>query len=274
MTDNSFSCMDSCTPGGVYLCQVKPGVSCGACCGLYNVVDASRPAIYSLLSNRTRLFSEVGRNYESVLAFADEIAEIEDQNRPFENFYHCPFIGFMDTEPESPGCLLHPLASKNNGLDLRGASYYGGMTCSMYFCPACREVPERYKKILRSVSDDWYLFGLVITESEAVKCFFENIEKDSGIQLDPDSAVSRPDFCEAVRFFMNLKTVWPFRKDGILADYFFNDREIWPDEKIYNNANRWTPVLKAFRSEISCSEDMEKASDILDEAVSRAVQAF
>jgi len=259
------SSLDPETPGRVYLCQVRPGVSCGACCGLYNVADASRPMVYEMLKKRTELFASVNRNYDDVLAFADKIAGIESQNRPIEDFHHCPYIGFMDTDPVSPGCLLHPRASGNNGLDLRGISYYGGMTCNMYFCPSCREIPERYKKILRYAADDWYLFGLLITESEVIKCFFENIEKDIGRLLDPDKTTFSDDFYVTVRSFTNLKIEWPFRKNGILANYFFKDGDGLPAyEDNFSLETRWKPILKAFRSEISCNKDLENAVDLLE----------
>ena len=34
--------LDHRTPGEVYLCQISSTVSCGACCGLYNVKNLSR----------------------------------------------------------------------------------------------------------------------------------------------------------------------------------------------------------------------------------------
>lgn len=261
-----FSNLDPEIPGKVYLCQVRPGVSCGACCGLYNVSDASRPAIYDMLLKRTELFASVKRKYEDVLAFADKIALIENQRRPIDDFHHCPYIGFMNSDPLSPGCLLHPMASGNNGLDLRGVSYYGGMTCNMYFCPTCRDIPERYKKILRYAADDWHSFGLLITESDVIKCFFENVETDLGRLLEPDEMNFSDEFFEAVRGFINLKTDWPFRKNGILVNYFFNDGiGAAPDiQDKYGLVNRWNPVLKAFRSEISCVKDFDRAVDLLE----------
>lgn len=263
MTNLPFSCLDKETPGNVYLCQVKPGVSCGACCGLYNVKDASRPSVFALLKRRTELFASAERSYEGVLAFADEIGRIEDQTRPMDDFHHCPYIGFMDTDPASPGCLLHPRASGNNGLDLRGVSYYGGMPCHMYFCPTCREVPERFKKILRSAAADWHSFGLIITEADAVKCFFENVESLTKSLIDPDKIWQDEKIAEAVRAFMDLKVEWPFRRDDVLANYFFKDRKAAPeDEKALET--RWNPVLKAFRSEISNQDDMQRALVLLD----------
>lgn len=266
LTDLPFSSLDPEVPGTVYLCQVRPGVSCGACCGLYNVTDASKSSIYGMLQKRTELFASVKRNYDDVLAYADKIALIENQIRPIEDFHHCPYIGFMDSDPISPGCLLHPMASGNHGLDLRGISYYGGMTCNMYFCPTCREVPERYKQILRYAADDWYSYGLLITEKEVINCFFENIEKDLGKNIDPCNIRFSDDFYGAVRSLMDLKIEWPFRKSGILVNYFFNDGiGTAPEIELKNGLpNRWDPVLKAFRSEISCMEEFNQAVCILE----------
>lgn len=275
MTDLPFSCFDPETPGRVYLCQVRPGVSCGACCGLYNVSDASRSAIFEMLKKRTDLFASVNRSYEGVLAFADEIEKTENQSRPIDDFHHCPYIGFMDTDPVSPGCLLHPRAEGNNGLDLRGVSYYGGMPCHMYFCPTCHEIPDRYKKAIRYAAVDWHSFGLIITESEAIKNFFENVENDAAKLIDPEEISKNQKLREALKSFIEIKTEWPFRKDKILANYFFKDGDKGlPSENEYASKTRWTPVLKAFRSEISKQDDLAGAVDLLEKTALNMVRAM
>lgn len=268
-----FSGIDPEIPGEVYLCQVRPGISCGACCGLYNVADASRLTINDMLMRRTELFSRIDRTFESVLAFGEKIAALESGERPISDFHHCPYIGFMDSDPKSPGCLLHPMASGNNGLDLRGASYYGGMTCNMYFCPSCRELPVRFKKIIRSAADDWYSYGLMITESTVLSCFFENAENAAGKELFSDEENHDSHFNRAVREFLGLKIEWPSRKSRILANYFFNDKEgVLPEIKDGRGQNsRWYPVFKAFRSEFADSGELSKAEYVLDDLVSRLV---
>ncbi len=274
MQDN-FLNHDTLTPGRVYLCQVSPGISCGACCGLYNVADASRFAINEMLERRTEIFKKTRRDYESIFAFADEIAKTENRNRPVDNFHHCPYIGFMDTEPLSPGCLLHPLAAGNNGLDLRGASYYGGMPCHMYFCPTCHEIPERYKKAARMSADDWWIFGLFITESAVIKCFFENVELCAGKKIEPDSLKNHHAFCSAVRSFMRLKAEWPFRKDDVLANYFFKDIDGYQaDMDFFDSENKWTIIFKAFRTRVSSPDDVKTAEGILEQAVIKAAEAI
>ena len=157
--------MDSGVPGGVYLCQVNATVSCGACCGLYNVADASRADLEPMLARRASAFAALPRTVAALDGFARDIQAGERQDRPFPEFHHCPFIGLIGRRHSRVGCLLHPLAEGNRGVDYRGLSDYGGLACRTYFCPATRVLPARYKSILRIALDDWHLYGLVVTEA-------------------------------------------------------------------------------------------------------------
>ena len=141
--------LDAAVPGGVYLCQVGETVSCGACCGLYNVSDITRHTLSGRLENRSALFRSVSRTVQDIDRFAREIAFLESDQRPFEKFHHCPFIGLIGDRLSRVGCLLHPMADGNHGVDFRGLSYYGGMACRTYFCPATHGMMPRYKKVLR-----------------------------------------------------------------------------------------------------------------------------
>ena len=104
-------------PGKIYLCQVNATVSCGACCGLYNVEDASRDALRSLLLVRSEKLAQVPRNLEAILAFKAEIEANENGTRPYPKFHHCPYIGLAGDKLSRVGCLLHPLADGNQGVD-------------------------------------------------------------------------------------------------------------------------------------------------------------
>jgi hypothetical protein len=54
--------MDNSVPGGVYLCQINERVSCGACCGLYNVADVSSEELTEILIRRTEAFERISRD--------------------------------------------------------------------------------------------------------------------------------------------------------------------------------------------------------------------
>ena len=63
----------------VYLCQVGNRISCSACCGLYNRVDASKLGLKKILKNRTESFLKVERTMESILEFGRE-TELREWN--------------------------------------------------------------------------------------------------------------------------------------------------------------------------------------------------
>jgi hypothetical protein len=212
-------------PGGVYLCQVGETVSCGACCGLYNLADASRGRLQVMLARRTERFRRTPRTPEAIDAFQAEMDPAEPQPRPFHDFYHCPFVGLVGEGGRRVGCLLHPLSEGNGGVDHRGLSFYGGLACREYFCPSCRSLPPAYKVLVQAACDDWYLYGLAITEERLLSAFFGEVERRLGRPLPADPGELRPEAAAAVAAFLRLKLEWPFRGPGWKgpAHYIFND---------------------------------------------------
>jgi hypothetical protein len=216
--------LDNQVPGGVYLCQVSARVSCGACCGLYNVADLSRENLTRMLARRTRRFALTPRTVAGIEAFAYETGADEFQTRPFADLHHCPFIGLIGDAPGRVGCLLHPLGDGNQGVDFRGMSYYGGMACRTFFCDTTKNLAPRWKRILRQVLDDWYLFGLVITEAELLTAIFSHLESLIGEPLDASMAARGP-FAARLKQLLRLKCRWPFRpaSHGTACHYLFSD---------------------------------------------------
>jgi hypothetical protein len=208
--------LDGHCPGGVYLCQTGESISCGACCGLYNVADPSREGLRVLLERRTDLFQQTPRNYDALIEFKTLIEASDNPDRPYPEFHHCPYIGLIGEDRSRPGCLLHPLGLGNNGVDHRGLSHWGGFACATYFCPTCTDVPARYKRILRQTSTDWYIYGLVVTEPGFLTGFFSQVESVLGRELTPSDGTV-PKFRETVSRFYGLKALWPHRPDGFTA---------------------------------------------------------
>jgi hypothetical protein len=212
-------------PGCVYLCQVGATVSCGACCGLYNCADASRGYLESLIAGRTEEFRQVPRTADTITDFQVKWERRDPRPRPYPDFYHCPFLGLIGANGSRVGCLLHPLADGNAGIDYRGLSFYGGLACRDYFCPSHRNLPAAYKEIVRAVCADWYLYGLVITEDRLLSAFFGAIEKRLGRDLSAADILMHAHSRKAVLEFLTLKLNWPYRvPDGSgPGNYFFND---------------------------------------------------
>ena len=220
--DNSDQ-LDSAAPGGVYLCQINENISCGACCGLYNLSDASPGQVTAILEWRTHAFAEVPRRMDDIWDFMKRVEARENQDRPFPHFHHCPYLGLVGERRSRVGCLLHPLGEGNDGVDWRGLSYYGGMACRTYFCPTHRRLSPERKQVIRAVAEDWYGYGLIITEWKLLSAFFNEIESRMGRQVAPD-LIESDAFRTALQSVLRLKKEWPFRIDPERpASYFFED---------------------------------------------------
>lgn len=271
----TFEALDSQTPGGVYLCQVSGTVSCGACCGLYNVPDPSRPGLEELLARRTRRFGRVPRTVEAITQFESEIRSAEPSERPLPEFHHCAFIGFIGENRSRVGCLLHPLADGNNGLDFRGLSYYGGMACNGYFCPGCREMPARIKQCVRAVADDWHLYGMVVTESRLLTELATAVEAKAGMEISPSKLPPGSPAAAAFLNLLRLKLDWPFRSNSALViHYYFNDglyaRPPVDPARLGLPQSPWVPILSELGSDLRTADEFRAA----EARVSAAVDAL
>lgn len=263
--------LDKTTPGGVYLCQVSEEISCGACCGLYNVADPGYESIYEMLDQRTLLFEQTPRDYDSLVEFETIVAKRENPKRPYPEFHHCRYIGLIGENKNRPGCLLHPLGAGNNNIDHRGLSDWGGLACASYFCPTCHQTPARYKKIMRICADNWYLYGLMATESEMLNTFFARIETIAGKELEPDLFINNQIAAETINDFFRLKQNWPFRETGYNrhGNYFFNDnfypRQTIPYEDLGIEPSCFDSVLKGLGSVFRTAGEARQAEQILSE---------
>ena len=155
-----------------HLCQPDGAKSCGACCGLYNWHDHSRETLRSLLQRRTSLFFPWGKEID--FHYYRQLAEVPASNpKLLETIYNCEFLGFIDQGQKRVGCLLHP--SIHEGVDLRGNSFYGAELCAGHFCPSYTHLTKVEQSAVFMALDDWYLYGLVITDIDLVKEFFQKI---------------------------------------------------------------------------------------------------
>ena len=255
-------------PGGVYLCQVSDSVSCGACCGLYNLENVSRESLYKILEERTFEFAGICREVSEIISFGETVCRRAHKNQPFPEFHHCPFVGLIGSELSRVGCLLHPMADGNKGIDFRGLSYYGGMACRIYFCPVNRCLPERIKIIVRACFDDWYTYGLIITEKDLISEIFREIEMLLGNQVNPDTI--SPQALSPIKRLLTLKLKWPFRSpEWPVGNYFFEDRQYCPPvidyPKIQANPSRYHGVLQALGSKFFSAESLYQAESILED---------
>jgi len=259
------------TTGDDDLCQVSDHVSCGACCGLYNVQVPSRNALVQILRTRTKQFKATPRTVDAIFQFKKQVEMREAQNRPMPDFHHCPFLGLIGAQQKAVGCLLHPQAAGNNGMDFRGVSYYGGMTCDIYFCPSTRLLPLRYKQIVRSVLDDWYLYGLVVTETRLLIAFLEELEDRINRPLYAEDFMAHQDCRKALKHLFLLRVSWPFRSpdNHRLANYFFNDhryaRPLIQPSSNGKSISRYRQILQELETDSASEQTLRQAEMYLDD---------
>ena len=115
-------------------------------------------------------------------------------------------MGFIDAERRRVGCLLHPAG--NAGCDLRSQSFYGQKLCDGHFCPSYQKLAQHEVDCLAAVLDDWYLYGLVITDIDYVKEFFRLVEQGLGAGVKPERLGAAAAW---LRAYCELKLDWPWR---------------------------------------------------------------
>jgi hypothetical protein len=211
-------------PGGVYLCQTNAAVSCGACCGLYNVADPRLPALMALLTERTQAFARILRTPDAIDDFGLFWQRMTAAG-PVADFYHCPFLGLVGRDKTRVGCLLHPLACGNGGRDFRDLSYYGGMACRTYFCPSHHRLEPAVKQLVIATATHWYDYGMIVTETGLLQGLFDLVVHRLGRPLHPVVRPLDPKALSAVRGLLAIKLTWPYRRAGWHpVHYFFGDK--------------------------------------------------
>ena len=193
-----------------------------------------------MLSDRSRRFAALPRRAEDIIEFGHQIESSQVRNRPWADFHHCPFIGLIGYSRQRVGCLLHPLAESNDGVDYRGLSYYGGMACRQYFCPSHRELSPTVKTMLRQLAGNWYEYGLVVTETALLEALVSEVEKRLAAPLPLRGVLDNPEASRVMRDLLFLKIRWPYRQDNGkgLCNYFFSDRSYGKEPVDYKAAGR------------------------------------
>jgi hypothetical protein len=260
----------------INLCQPDTKKSCGACCGLYNRQDHSKPAIESILNLQTGLFLSL-KDYNDLDNFKNLVNEKISNTKLFETIYNCEFLGFVDREKKKAGCMLHPEVTGRH--DLRNHCFYGSKICADHFCPgySCLRTSEQ-KAVISSV-DDWYLYGLIITDIDLVKEFFKLSENIMGESIK-EERLNRPAVIKTLTDFFSLKTDWKFKSgSNRLGKYYFTEAEYniarieykknWGTEpSIYDR------IFVSLESEFNSKADLQEAESIIGQKIENFINAY
>ena len=258
------------------LCQPDPAKSCGACCGLYNWEDHSRGALLPLLEKRTALFFSCGRDPE-LFRRTHAREPLPSNPKLLETIYNCEFLGFVDGEKKRVGCLLHP--SVNRGRDLREYCSYGAEICAGHLCPSHAHLTRVEQKSVLAALQDWYLYGLVITDIDLVKEFFHHVQTRLGDSVR-EKRLGEGKIREALRDFFALKESWRFASArSRLGKYYFSHSEYQVARVEYEKnwslkPSRFDKILVSLSSEFRTPEEVFEAESIVEGKIARFVRAY
>jgi hypothetical protein len=261
----------------VHLCQPDAGKSCGACCGLYNYADSTKGSLVHRLRTRTARFRANVRGIEDLPAFSEQTLQAEDQTKRYEVIYCCEYIGFLDQEEKRVGCLLHPF--QNNGADLRGVSFYGRELCDGHFCPSYHYISREEKLSLLYILDDWYLYGLCLTDIDLVKAYFQLLSDGVYRMPEPDRFRKGP-LKEAARRFFAFKLTWPFRSPAVnrMGKYYFDGSQYMINhidyDKLGSERSKFDRIFLSLSSEFNSRDDLATAERLIRAAIDESIAAY
>jgi hypothetical protein len=261
---------------GIHLCQPDSAKSCGACCGLYNWVNHSRDALQALVNGRTDLFfSSAGDG--DFDRYRSAAAKLAPGPKLCETIYNCEFLGFVDCGRSRVGCMLHP--SCNRGAELRNRSFYGRELCAGHYCIGYTCLSDSEQRAVVLSVDDWYLYGLVITDVDLVRSFFAHAENRMGDRVRSDR-LEDASVRGALGDFFRLKEHWKFATGKpMLGKYYFSEGEYYTARIEYEKTlgirrSPFDRILVSLSSEFTHAGDLEEAETIIDRHLRRFVEAY
>jgi hypothetical protein len=260
----------------IHLCQPDETKSCGACCGLYNWEDHSRKTLTALLETNTRLFFSCGKQPD-IAAYRKLQGTTITQQKLCETIYNCEFLGFINKEQTRIGCLLHPCL--HQGDDLRESSFYGAEMCAGHFCPSYSYLSVPEQAAAATAIDDWYLYGLIITDIDFVKEFFNIVQNRLGDSLSPQR-FGEPQVKSALQDYFHLKERWNFSAaKNRLGKYYFSHAEYQIARIEYEKnwkikPSRFDKIFLSLASEFSTEEEVAEAERIVEEKINALVTAY
>ncbi|MCX5896263.1 MAG: hypothetical protein NTZ51_10590 [Proteobacteria bacterium] len=260
----------------IHLCQPDASKSCGACCGLYNWEDHSRQTITSRLRRNTDLFLSPGIKPEPA-QYRNLCHTLPVQHKLCETIHNCEFLGFLDGGQNRIGCLLHP--AHHNGVDLRDRSFYGTEMCDGHFCPSYTYLTLTEQAATIEALDDWYLYGLVITDIDFVKEFFSIVQNRLGDSLSLEK-IKIPEVKNALLKFYQLKESWKFSSaTNRLGKYYFSHTEYniarIDYEKSWNmKPSRFNKIFVSLASELKTKDDVQEAEFLIEENINTFINVY
>jgi hypothetical protein len=229
------------------------------------------------LRRRTALYRETVGGPEDLKAFSQLITDSEPQEKLYEVIYCCEYLGFLDEGEKKVGCLLHPI--QNGGEDLRDVSFYGKELCDGHFCPSYYYISRDEKLALINIIDDWYLYGLCVTDIDLVKEYFRLISEGIGEMPSPDAFHNYALKQEAHRFF-SLKLSWSFRspETNRFGKYYFDGSQYMIHHIDYDTLgcerSKFDKIFLSLTSQFDNPDELKQGEKIIRESIDKFIQKY
>ena len=162
---------------------------------------------------------------------------------------------------------------------MRTRSFYGAELCADHSCIGFTCLSDIEQRAVVLSVDDWYLYGLVITDIDLVKSFFAHAENRMGdcVRRErlEDEAVR-----EALRDFFRLKEQWKFcAGTNMLGKYYFSEGEYYTarieyEKRLGIRRSPFDRILVSLSSDLKRAEELEEAEAIIEGHLRRFVEAY
>lgn len=249
-----------------YICHPDARKSCAACCGIYNYENFDRSVVAEALDFRTSLFMELRPTGDDLDEFRRLVDRIDTRPRLLEDIHCCEFFGFVDSDKRKVGCLIHPLVTRSH--DERDRAFYGAETCALHKCGSYQYFNAADVAPVVAALDDWYLYGICITDVDLVLEFYKLVSDEIHRTLHPRKIVSNEKALGVFRQYLELKETFPFRRGRRRFGQYVFERGTYSVAetdwaKLGVPRPREWRILRSLGAELTSSSELEKAVRIV-----------
>ncbi len=229
------------------------------------------------MHKRTDVFRSKMRDGIDIGRIKKYLEGVKTPQKLFDVIYNCPFLGFVDEGRKRVGCMIHPI--NNDGVEMREVSFYGAKLCNDHECPSFMYLSETEKKGVAAVIDDWYLYGLVITDIDLIKEYFRIIGDAMGEEIKHDRLM-HPEVRRAVLDFFSLKESWPFKsRTKRFGKYSFSIAEYRIEQEVGERGlilpeSRYKKIFISLATDFSNEREAEKAEGMIERLISDFLSAY
>jgi hypothetical protein len=128
--------------------------------------------------------------------------------------------------------------------------------------------------------DDWYDFGLIVTEYALMTAYFKEVEFRLGRHLVVSDYAANIEAADALREFVELKFQWPYRRDDFPGpcNYFF-ENGLYPRPGVFRKTqdiglSSYENILKELDTSFSSAKEIAAADKLLDELFLKTERAL